>query len=239
MKKIALFLVQSLLIVAGVHAQGYESQYPYDPYNPAPQPQQNYNYSTYPSNKDYSGGGGDYGDTTSPMLSYGYLSGQYAYNDFKGDNKLEGESGFGIDLGLELMKPLFLHFGLDRITGEGPNAQKLEVTTVTGAAGLYLPFASRFHAFAEVGVRYDFVDGDYDVVYTDDFSVFVRPGIRVAVTDRFELAGAVLFNNTDNFNEFVIEVDAYFAVLDWLDLNVGVDFSEDINSYQLGGRWRW
>jgi hypothetical protein len=230
MKIFSLIVLCVFSTAAGVMAQGYETQYPYDPYSPAPRPQRGY-------------GSGDYGgnyrtQSTNSMLTYGFLSGHYTYNDLK-DSDLEGGSGFGVDLSLELMKPLFLHLGLDRLTSETPSAQEIEVTSVTGAAGLFLPLASRFHIFGEVGVRYDFVNGDYDLVYTDDFSVFVRPGIRVAVTDRFELGASLLFNNTDNYNEFVVEVDAFFALFSWLDLHAGVDFSEDINSYQIGGRWRW
>lgn len=227
------------LTVFGLHAQGYESQYPYDPYNPTPQatPKSYSSYQTYESGGDY--GGAYSAQSHGNILSYGYLSGHYAYNDFRGDDKLEGSSGFGVDLGVELMKPLFLHFGLDRLTSETPNAKDIEVTSLSAAGGVYLPFASRFHAFGELGVRYDFVDGDYDLVYTDDFSVFARAGLRFAVTDRLELAGSLLFNNTDNFNEFAVEVDAFFAVLSWFDLNVGVDFGDDVNSYQVGGRVRW
>lgn len=236
-------LIAALLLSASTYAsaQGYESQYPYDPYSPTPQPQQTSYYGG--GGKSYQNpgnvSGGSYGGDFDKLLTYGYLSAHYAYNDFKGDNKLDGDSGFGVDLGVELMKPLFLHFGLDRITSEVPNAKDLEVTSVSAGIGVYIPVASRFHIFGEAGVRYDWVNDDYKTIYTDDIAPYVRGGVRLAVTEKLELSAAALFNNTDNFNEFVIEVDAYYAVLSWLDINLGVDFSEDINSYQIGGRWRW
>jgi hypothetical protein len=48
-----------------------------------------------------------------------------------------------------------------------------------------------------------------------------------------------LFNDTDNLNDFVIEVSGYYSLLSWLDVGAGVDFGSDINTYRIGGRWRW
>ena len=44
------------------------------------------------------------------------------------------------------------------------------------------------------------------------------PVVRFALTDRWELAASVLFNNTDNLNDRVVEVSAYYALLSWLDM---------------------
>src|SRR4051812_32600887 len=88
--------------------QNYQYQYPYDPYNSAPQPQANAN-----SAPAYSGGGGGGGGYAyDKLLSYSYLEGRYASNDFKGDH-LSGASGLSADLNLPLFKPLYLHFGVD------------------------------------------------------------------------------------------------------------------------------
>ena len=54
------------------------------------------------------------------MLTWGQLEAHYAYNDFKDDDRLDGDSGFGVDLRVKLMKPIYLHFGLDRLTEQRP-----------------------------------------------------------------------------------------------------------------------
>lgn len=234
-------------------AQSYEAQYPYDPYSGSPQ--QSYvqqpasSYQGY-SNPSYSSGGyggydkqgynyGSSGGVAGSMLTWGSLSAHYAYNDFSGDDRLEGDSGFGIDLHAKLMKPIYLHFGLDRITSSDPQARSLEITSFTAGIGAYVPIGSRFQIFGEVGVRYDYTTGELEYINADDVGVYVRPGVRFAVTPKFELSASLLFNNTDNLNERVVEVSGYYAILPFLDIGGGVDFGTDINTFRIGGRWRW
>lgn len=233
-------------------AQNYQAQYPYDPYNTAPAPQQYQEYQAPPSQPSYSGGGDytkqSYGSGAmssgsnsrfAELLSWGHLEGHYAYNDFRGDDELDGDSGFGVNLRVQLMKPIFLHFGLDRILASGPSAQDLEVTSASVGGGAYIPLGDRVHLYGEVGFRYDWTGGDLEYIYGDDLSIYVRPGIRVAVTENLELTASILFSDTDNLNEYVVEVSGYYALLDWLDVGAGVDFGDDYNTYRLGGRWRW
>jgi hypothetical protein len=213
-------------------AQNYE--YPSDPYNPSPQPSRQYAGYEQPASGNYTSN-----SEYDQLLTYGSLEGHYAYNDFRGDDELEGEGGFGADLKLQLMKPLFLHFGLDRLTSEDASARKLEITSFSAGGGAYIPIGSRFHLFGEIGFSYDYTGGDLETINTDEFAVYVRPGIRIAATDSLELSLSVLFNSTDNLNNRVIEAAAYYAIFDWLDIMVGLDFAEEVNSYHLGGRWRW
>ena len=234
------------------YAQNYQTQYPYDPYSGSPQPQvqqpQSSGYQTYSSSsEDYSKGSYGYGSSGSGgavsnysrLLTWGQLEAHYAYNDFKGDNRLEGDSGFGVDLRVKLMKPIYLHFGLDRITSSDASARTIEITTFTAGAGVYVPIGQRFQIYGEVGFRYDYTSGDLEFLNPDDLSLYVRPGVRFAVTDKLELTASVMFNNTDNLNDRVLEVSGYYSLLSWLDVGAGVDFGSDINTYRIGGRWRW
>jgi hypothetical protein len=233
-------------------AQNYQTQYPYDPYSGSPQPQvqqpQSSGYQTYnSSSNDYGKGSYGYGSESSGgtisdysrLLTWGQLEAHYAYNDFRGDDRLEGDSGFGANLRVKLMKPIYLHLGLDRITSSDPHAHSLEITSFCAGAGVYLPIGQRFQIYGEVGLRYDYTSGDLEYLNPDDLSVYVRPGVRFAATDKLELTASVLFNDTDNLNDFVIEVSGYYSLLSWLDVGAGVDFGSDINTYRIGGRWRW
>ena len=253
MKRLSLPLAALAFSAASATAQNYQTQYPYDPYSGTPAPQQYQQYEAPPQQQPAYGGGGDYtkqsqgggaintGDSGryAELLSWGHLEGHYAYNDFRGDDELDGDSGFGVNLRVQLMKPIFLHFGLDRILASGPNAQDLEVTSASAGGGAYIPLGNRFQIYGEVGVRYDWTGGDLEYIYGDDLSLYVRPGIRLAVTEDLELTASVLFSDTDNLNEYVIEVSGYYAILDWLDVGAGVDIGDDYNTYRLGGRWRW
>jgi hypothetical protein len=232
-------------------AQNYQTQYPYDPYSGSPQPQvqqpQSSGYQTYNSSSggydkgSYgygSGSGGGVISDYSKLLTWGQLEAHYAYNDFRGDDRLEGDSGFGVNLRVKLMKPIYLHFGLDRITSSDPHPS-LEITSFTAGAGVYVPIGERFQIYGEVGLRYDYTSGDLEYLNPDDLSLYLRPGIRFAATDKLELTASVLFNDTDNLNDYVVEVSGYYSLLSWLDVGAGVDFGSDINTYRVGGRWRW
>lgn len=238
MKHFITILALTVFPLISARAQGYESQYPYDPYSSTPQPHQSQSYQTQNGSGDGSFDSGYSGDYAK-LLTYGYLDGHVAYNDFKGDSKLDGDAGFGVNLHVELMKPLFLHFGLDRITSEDVRGRDIDLTSFTAGGGFYIPFGSRFHLFGEIGFRYDDTSGDLSYLNPDDFALYARPGIRIAATDKLELSASVYFGNTDNFNNFVVEVAAYYALLSWLDIGGGVNFGDDVNSYQFGGRWRW
>jgi hypothetical protein len=137
------------------------------------------------------------------------------------------------------MKPLYLHLGLDRITSSDPKARTIEITTITVGAGVYAPIGERLQLYGEVGLRYDYTSGDLEYLNPDDLSLYVRPGVRFAITDKWEVTASVLFFNTDNFNDRIVEVSTYYSLLSWLDVGAGVDFGSDINSYRIGGRWRW
>lgn len=167
MKTILSVLALSCCMVVSAKAQGYQPQYPYDPYNPSPQQHQSY--------QTYSSTGSSYGSSNS-LLGYQSLEARYVYNDFKGDDRLEGDSGFGVDLKLELMKPLYLRFGLDRITSETPEAEELNLTTFSVAGGAFIPIGNRFHIFGEVGARYDYVSEELENISTDDFYLYIRLG---------------------------------------------------------------
>src|SRR6188474_1696968 len=83
------------------YAQNYQSQYPYDPYSGSPQPQvqqpASSGYQGYSTPSYYDKGGyNHYGSGGSPtsygsLLTWGQLEAHYAYNDFKGDDQLEGD----------------------------------------------------------------------------------------------------------------------------------------------------
>lgn len=237
MKHILTFLALTLFALITARGQGYESQYPYDPYSSSPQQHQSPSYQSQSSGDGNFDGGysGDY----DKLLTYGYLDAHIGYNDFKGDDKLKSRAGFGANLHVELMKPLFLHFGLDRITSEDSRGRDLTLTSYTIGGGAYIPFGSRFHIFGEIGFRYDNVNDNLQDLNPDDFALYLRPGLRVAATEKLELDASVYFSNTNNFNSFVIEMGGYYSLLSWLDIGGGINFAEDVNSYQIGGRLRW
>lgn len=221
----------AMLMTAPLLAQNYQYQYPNDPYSSAPQPQPQSKYGATTASAN------NYG--FDKLLGYGSLSLNYSFLDFKHDSIFSGSNGLAAQLRVPLFKPLFLDFGLDWHTGTDSHHHSFNFTGISGAAGVFIPLGSRFHLFAEVGGRYYSPGGSLSTIETDDFSVFLRPGLRVAVTEKFELAGSVLFADAKNFNDRSVELNAYYALLSVLDLGFGMDFGSDANSYHAGLRLRW
>jgi hypothetical protein len=221
----------SLLLISAspLIAQNYQPQYPYDPYSSAPHPQPKAAATTTPvTNSDYA-----------QLLSYGSLQVNYSFLDFKSSSIFKGSNGLSADLRLPLFRPLFLDFGADWHSGTDANSHSFSFTGLNAAAGVYIPVASRFHLFAELGVKYDSTDGSLNSIHPDVFAVFARPGMRIALSDSFELAASVYFANTKNFDDHVIEINGYYALLSILDLGAGIDFNSDANAYHVGLRLRW
>lgn len=227
-------LAISLMLVgaASVRAQNYQYQYPYDPYSSAPRPQPNASVTTSSSS------GSSYG--YDKLLSYGALGVSYSFADFKHDSIFNGSNGIEGQLRVPLFKPIFLDFGADWHSGTDIHNRSYSFTGLSGAVGLYLPLGSRFHIFGEAGGRYQSISGVLDVLdLSDNFSVFFRPGVRIAVTESFELSGSVLFSDSKNLNEHIFELNGYYALLSVLDIGLGANFGSDTNSYHAGLRLRW
>jgi hypothetical protein len=210
---------------AAAWAQSY--QYPSDPYSTTPRPQPTYQAPAYAS-----------GDSYEKLLSWGNLEARYNYYDYK-ISGVDNSSGFGAGLHVPLFKPLFLSFGLNWLNGDGPNHKSFDLTSISAGGGAFLPIGSRFQIFGEVGVRFDVASGDHFSLNSDDVAVYLRPGVRFAITEKWEVAASVLFATTDNFDNRVFEINSYYALLSVFDVGAGVDFTDDVNTLHAGLRLRW
>jgi hypothetical protein len=232
--KAVLTLALTLAAAAPLLAQNYESQYPYDPYSSAPRPQpRSYATTTAPAPSPSSSYGYD------KLLSYGSLGLNYSFHDFRHDSIFSGSNGLAAQLRVPLFKPLFLDFGVDWFRGTDSLNRSFDLTGLSGAVGVYLPVASQFHIYGEVGGRYDVSGGSFSSIQANKATIFFRPGVRIALSDSFELAGGINFSDASNFNNRIFEVNAYYALLSVLDLGFGIDFATDANSYHAGLRLRW
>jgi hypothetical protein len=210
--------------------QSSYQQYPSDPYSGKPQPTQT---SSYQGN--YTGSVG-----YESLLSYGYLDARYNFNSFKNLSSIDGGSGFGATLSVPIFKPFYMRLGVNWLHGSNSSGSKdFSMTSFSGGLGARIPITSRFHLFGEIGARYDSVSGKLWTISTDDFAVYLRPGIRVAATQKLELDAALTLNSTDNLNAAVISLEGYYNMISFLDLGAGVDISDDVNSYHIGLRMRW
>lgn len=246
MKPLLLTLGLLFSVIMAAHGQGYQAQYPYDPYNnnPQPTPSANANYQPPPSSNPYlAGSSDDSNHGPSPydsLLSYGYIAANYSFNSFSNFTHLGNGNGVLAELSAPIFKPFYLRFAVNWISGTQPDgSNNFNMTSISAGGGAYFPIGSRFHIFAEMGAQYDIVNGGTYVFGSSEVALYARPGVRLAVTDRLELQGDITFNTTSNLNDRMYGVSGYYAVLGGLDLGFGVDFTSDVNSYHAGLRYRW
>ena len=241
----------ALLTLSKAFSAGYQAQYPYDPYNSSQQ-QPSSGYSEYQAP---SGGGGGTGgkaytqvDSYNPdtsILGYAYVGLSYSFTSFSDVTGLDGGSGIKAELSVPLFKPLYLHFAVDWMSGtpsDSDASDRFNLTSVSGGVGVYFPLANRLHFFGEVGAQYDAISGNQGSSFnlgSNNFAIYVRPGLRLAITDRWEVQAAINFNTTNNFNDRVYELSTYFGLVGGLDLGLGVDFASDVTTYHGGIRFRW
>jgi len=244
MKPILLSLGLLFSMIMAVHGQGYQAQSPYDPYNsnPQPTPSSNASYqaptknSNSPAPQDYQNSA----PVAENLLTYGYIGLNYSFNNFSNFTHLGNGNGILADLSTPIFHPFYLHFAVDWLSGTQPDSSSnFNMTAISAGAGAYFAITPRFHLFAEMGAQYNIVNGGTYVIGSSDVALYARPGVRVAVTDRFEVQGDITFNTTNNLNDRVYGVSGYFALVSTLDLGFGVDFTTDVNSYHAGLRYRW
>ena len=69
--------------------------------------------------------------------------------------------------------------------------------------------------------------------------VYVRPSLRYQMVDWLELQAGVTVTSMDDYDSKVLDIGGYFRVLPQLDVNLGMDFGDEIRSLRAGGRLRW
>ena len=106
-------------------------------------------------------------------------------------------------------------------------------------AGLYLPISQRFHFLGEIGGVYTKLDATQSRFSLSDGAIYVRPAIRWQALNRLELQAGVTVTSADDFNNRVLDVNAYLALFEQFDLGLGADFGDEMNSFHGGVRFRW
>jgi hypothetical protein len=174
------------------------------------------------------------------LLSYGFLEGFYQYTDFD-NSRLDPAHGFGLALSAELFKPLFVKGAFNWASSSGGALEKngFDFSSVALGGGAYIPVTQRFHVLCELGMAYTKLDAKRSSLGFSDGSVYARPGVRFAATQKLELHGGVLLSSADDFDSLVIGVGAYWNMFSMLDLKLGADFGDESSAWKAGLRVRW
>jgi hypothetical protein len=178
------------------------------------------------------------------MLNYNYVDGGYRYVDPKG-GALDGSHGLGATMSFALFQPFFIKGGFNWTSGTGGNTvgaaadADYSLSTISIAAGAYMPITQKLHFVGEVGLVYANMDASSTAVSYTDAGVYVRPSLRYQALDILEIQGGVTVNSTSEYDSKVLDLGAYLRVMPQLDLNLGADFGDQNRTMKAGVRLRW
>jgi hypothetical protein len=178
------------------------------------------------------------------MLNYQYLELGYRYRDPKG-GAYDGSHGFGGSLVLELPATFFIKASMDWTSGSGDRSvagvrnADYDLSTISVGGGVYMAIKPNLHFVGEAGFLYANFDADRASRSFTEAGIYMRPSLRYQMVDWLELQAGVTVTSMDDYDGRVVDVGGYFRVLPQLDVNLGMDFGDEIRSLRAGGRLRW
>ena len=179
-------------------------------------------------------------DPCAGPISYSNAELLYAYTDFDG----AGDSADGVILRMEYG---FMDHFYFTATGQYHDAGIIDMWSVSGGIGGYVPLSENIHLAADGGILW----ANYDVGssagssanngWSDDgVGWYVRPHIR-AKFGCFEVhAGAQYSEVSDvNLDEWAVFADLYYQVSPGWDVTAGVAYSSERTTVTGGARYRF
>lgn len=185
-------------------------------------------------------------DPCAGPISYSNAELLYAYTDFDGTS----ENGDGVILRMEygVMDNFYV-----TATGQYHEAGSIDMWSVSGGVGGYVPLSENIHLAADGGilwVNYD-VDGFSGSSGSsgssggygwndDDVGWYVRPHIR-AKFGCFEIHAGAQYSEVSDFNidEWSVFADLYYQVAPGWDVTAGVSHSSERTTVTGGARYRF
>lgn len=177
------------------------------------------------------------------MLRYDYLYGGYQYTKPSSGN-LDGSHGLGLGLSVQLFQPFYIKGGATWGSGDGgglagATGADYDFASISAAGGLYMPIFDNLHFFGELGMNYTSIDAQNSTLSFNDGSIFVRPGFRFQPISRLELQAGVMVGSSDNYDSRMVDLSAYWSLMNQFDVGVGGDFGDESKAFKLGVRFRW
>jgi YVTN family beta-propeller protein len=113
------------------------------------------------------------------------------------------------------------------------------IATISVGGGVYMAIKPNLHFVGEAGFLYANFDADRASRSFTEAGIYMRPSLRYQMVDWLELQAGVTVTSMDDYDGRMVDVGGYFRVLPQLDVNLGMDFGDEIRSLRAGGRLRW
>ena len=188
-------------------------------------------------------------------ISYDLLEMGYRYLVFDGDNSvLDDGHAISLDLSLDLLWYFFIETEIlygttnsDVRVGkfldldESGNYSEFEL-----GAGGHFPISDRFHVVGSAGFFYENQDLSGEVFddlngVIDGGGVYVRPGVRMLLTDSLEAGAFAEYTKLSDADDGNLGVrgNLTYKITDAIGISGNIQLKEDVSTFGLGIRLAW
>jgi hypothetical protein len=172
-------------------------------------------------------------------IKYTFVDLAYQYHDYEGED-LDGGHGFKLGLSISPIPILFFTGSVAYSQAESSFLDSYDVDNfeATVGGGAYLPLGEVLHLVGEVGVIYSQVDTSLKDLEVDEAGFYLRPQVRVAVSEQFELNGGAKFTTVENATAR-FNVGIGVDLVEHIRLLGDFEFGEEENIITGGLRLQW
>lgn len=179
-------------------------------------------------------------DPCAGPISYNNAEFLYAYTDF--DNTDENGDGGILRVEYGVMENFYI-----TATGQYHEAGLIDMWSVSGGVGGYVPLSENIHLAADGGILWVNYDVDSDIFSSknngwsdDDVGWYIRPHVR-AKFGCFEVHAGAQYSDVSDFDidEWAVFADLYYQVSPGWDLTVGITHSDERTTATGGARYRF
>ena len=172
-------------------------------------------------------------------LKYTFVDLNYQYHDYEGD-EVDGGHGFRLGLSISPIPILFFTGSAAYSQAESSFLDSYDVDdfNATLGGGAYLPLGEVLHLVGEVGVMYSQVDTSLKDLEVDETGFYLRPQVRIAVSEQFELNGGAKFTTVENATAR-FNVGLGVDLVEHVRLMGDFEFGEEENIFTGGLRLQW
>jgi hypothetical protein len=179
-------------------------------------------------------------DPCAGPISYSNAELLYAYTDF--DNSSDNGDGAILRLEYSAMDNFYV-----AVSGEYHEAGIIDMWSISGGVGGYVPLTENIHLAADGGVLWVNYDVDSDPFSSanngwsdDDVGWYVRPHIR-AKWGCLEVHAGAQYSDVSDFDidEWAVFANLYYQVAPGWDLTAGVAHSSERTTVTGGARYRF
>jgi len=178
-------------------------------------------------------------------LSYSYITASYSFFQFDdaGIDDSVDLNGFSLDLSYEVANRIFLWGGVSIGSGDvdflGENID-VDYTEFAGGLGAYVPIQPNIDIFGRIGILSGEVDASFEGIEEseDDTGLTGSVGLRILITPQLEgvlQAGVAVLDDT----VFTPSAGLLYYVTPQLQIGIGAGFSDEVNTYSVGGRYHF